>query len=848
MDNNYLDISKRNLLLNKKRSILLIVGIMISVALMTAMATFFYSVSEYQIKSYREEGDYHVAYKEISQESIDIIKNYSSVENYSIYENIGQFKIGNKLNTFLKCDENTLKMQGFTLEGNLPSNENEVAVNVSDYTKYGKEIVIGDTIEVDYNGVVKSLKITGIIKGKTYKMSQIAVVNNDMKGVVNATVKIKEDKNLRTNLDNLNAKVSPGHTTQDVDGGIEEHNSLLAGLGASKYSSINESMMIIVIVLFSIVIASTVIMIFNAFNITIMERIKEYGLLKAVGSTPSQVRSLVFYEAGIIGLIAIPLGIIFGFFGLKIFFGLFGGYLAMEIKNIEILFSAKVMVASVGLGIITVFLSALFPTIRAGKISPLECINDSTIKIKKVPKGRLTNKLLKIEGLLAFRNRKINKKRYYITVMAMTVSIAMFISIAATLKNSMLEFEEYRSIDNFGEIDVSRGYSNDGNDNYNDFYNEYSKTLKGEFAIIDETVNVYMSRYVEGFVKPEMAVNSTNRIDVKKDNVIYKRLPFSIKVIDKTSQKFFKESIKDFSYDELVKNKSVILVNEAKTFNNVDGKYGVNKIINANVGDEIYLTYFDGWKETEDIKKFINKSIEDAAKVKVGYTMSAIDSNNTPTVYIPIENLPFKEVFYLVNQENEEKQTKIESRRIDDVMAISIDVKDDADKEELKVLREKVNKDFNNIGYVTDKYAMREERRAEILTIKIFVYCFIGIVSLISALNIINTVSTNIILRKKELSALRAIGTPYEGIRKMLLMEGLMYGLTSAVFGTIIGVALNYYLINVTANVFETTYSLPIIEILIAFGGAVLLGIISILIPLKKMKNISIIEGIRTLD
>ncbi|MGL5151451.1 MAG: ABC transporter permease [Clostridium sp.] len=837
MSNNYLDISSRNLKLNKKRSILLVLGIMLSVALMTAMATFFNSISEYQLKQYREEGNYHVAYKGISKEGIELIKNYSGIEEYSIYEFLGEGEVEDKSVNFLECDKTSLIMQGYSIEGELPKNNNEIAINVSPHIKYGKEFKIGDNSKVKINGIENELKITGIITSKYYKQNMISVINSDNEGSYRGIIRFKEDKNLRENIDTLTSKLFPGADKGEVD----EHTSLLTMLGAGKYDRASDSVQMLVIILFTIVIVSTVIMIFNAFNITIMERIKEYGLLKAVGSTPSQIRSLVLYEALILGSIGIPLGLIVGYGGLEIFFSLFGESFASAISELEIIFSFKIMAISMGLGFITVMLSAFFPTLRAGKVSPLECINDSTISIKKVPKGRLANKLFKIEGLLAYRNRKINKKKYYITVLAMTVSIAMFIAIAATLKNSYTNLEGYRSIIDSGEITASLANSDP------DKLKDYGKTIKSEFDIVEEVVNGYSYMYTGGFSPKEMydGINARELQDVKINNKDYKKDYISVNVIDKTAEKFLSESIEGFSYDKLVKENGLILITEGKAFNPTSQKYEKSKLNNGKVGDKIIISNFEDNGNQDNINYV--KDVYKEKEYSVSYTLSVPEhSNSGLSVYMPIENLSFDEFYYYYN--DEDGKSILEKRDLKEILTVSIDVKDNADKDKLKVLRERVNNDFKNNGYVDDVYERNEESAKEILTIKVFVYCFIGIVSLISGLNIINTVSTNILLRKREFSALRAIGTPFSGIRKMLVMEGLMYGFASSVFGIIIGVSLNYYMMNISSEIMDISYSIPFGEIIVAFMGAITLGLISILIPLRKIKNISIIDGIRTLD
>lgn len=843
LSNNYLTIAKRSIAANKKRSFLVILGIILSVALVTAMGIFFYSAEQRAVESYRVEGDYHLQYTNIEAEEKNIIEKFATVEKYGFFDLIGIGQIGSSYGKVIEADEESIKVLGYELQGRLPESEDEIVISKNEWIRYGVSTEIGDTIKISLDDEEEEpMQIVGILNSKGYMDTNYIIQQRNKNVTKCAVVKFKEDKNLRRHIDDLNSKITSSNKETEID----ERDSFLTILGAGKYENVNESYNTIVLILSSIVIFSTVIMIFNAFNISVTERMKEYGLLKAVGSTPSQIRNLVLVEAGILGLIGIPLGLFIGYFGLDAFMTIFGKYFIKGIGDIEILFSIKMILQALILGIVTVFLSALLPTITAGKISPLECMNNSTVKITKVPKGAIWNKLLKIEGLIAFRNRKINKKRYYITILAMTISIALFITMSATLRTTFDTFSGYNEVFENGDIIVSVG--SDEYFNGNKDLMGIGKKLKNDYDIINEVVNNYVEPMMISYGKSESfeGVNNSRLYEDKTNinNEEYRAFGVIIKPIDKSHENYLKKYMGEFSYDNIVKEKGVIVINGAKGFSAEDEKYKNTSLMNVEIGDSIYLTPY-----TESTEQYDYEEIKsDKHEVKVSHILSINNVNDIVTIIVPIETLPFDYYKYKVTRDENSTEYIDKSGKLDEVHSIGLDIVDNFNIKELNLLRENLETEFTENAYINDKIADREENRKRELTVNVFVYCFIAIVCLISALNIINTVSTNIILRKRELSGLRAIGTSYEAMRNMLLIEGAMYGGYSAILGSIVGTGLSYILTKLMFGVMEGTFVLPIREIVIAFIGAIILGIIAILIPLKKIKEISIIDGIRNLD
>lgn len=131
------------------------------------------------------------------------------------------------------------------------------------------------------------------------------------------------------------------------------------------------------------------------------------------------------------------------------------------------------------------------------------------------------------------------------------------------------------------------------------------------------------------------------------------------------------------------------------------------------------------------------------------------------------------------------------------------------------------------------------------MTLNIFLYGFIGVIAAIAFLNILNTVSTNLILRTKEFAVLKAIGMTQKEIRKMVLLEGMFYGIFAAIYGSVLGTALSYGVSYLMRNAVQIEWFVPWSSILIASAGAILATLLASYWPLRRLERIQITDGLR---
>ena len=161
-----------------------------------------------------------------------------------------------------------------------------------------------------------------------------------------------------------------------------------------------------------------------------------------------------------------------------------------------------------------------------------------------------------------------------------------------------------------------------------------------------------------------------------------------------------------------------------------------------------------------------------------------------------------------------------------------------------KLLEEKLKNDYD-FAYVGNIAETEREEKAKSLTITIFLYSFIVIFALIGITNIFNTITTSMELRQREFANLKAIGMTNKEFKKMIHYESFIYGLKALIFGLPVGIALSYLIYTVTADVYTTSYELPIIPIFISIIFVFIIVFIIMRFAISKINKQNIMETIR---
>ncbi|OJD69798.1 ABC transporter permease [Bacillus sp. N35-10-4] len=425
MIGNYKQLSRRYLKGNKKRTILTLIGIILSVSLISTIGLFMNGTQISQIENTKKRQGYsfHAVVLNYDESILKKIKYNPQIESFGLMSQGETVQVGEAAVQMNFADDNALEFLKYSIiKGRLPSNDQEVAVDpwVLPYIK--ENIQIGDSFELNE----KKYKLVGFLSDSTYtqenKVGRLLTYKSKFSaGEGKILVGISPKANFNEVLEGLK--------TISGENNINISNELIQ-LEKPGY---NNSIMATLIITISIVVIATIVVIYNAFQISVVERTRQFGLLRSIGATRKQIRQIVLREATFLAVIAIPIGIICSLIALASLQFTFS--LLMENSKTVSIFHVdwKILLISSIITLLSVIASSLYPAYFAGKISPLLAIS-SRLSIKKEQikkqKNSMLKKTLSIPLSMAMKNVKRNKNRYTITILSIIISSVLFITFS----------------------------------------------------------------------------------------------------------------------------------------------------------------------------------------------------------------------------------------------------------------------------------------------------------------------------------------------------------------------------------------------------------------------------------
>ncbi len=839
------DLTIKNLKLNKKRTIVTIVGIILSTALMVGIGLLFSSFQDYMIRetiSYN--GKYEAEYGDVSLDKLNSIDKKDFSYFYQKAIGFSKFDSANEYKPYIyisSVDKEYFK-ELHLISGRFAENDSELVISNHINTNGGASYKIGDIITLKYGERViegvntlanneyyeeetlnivgeKTYTIVGIVERSNFEdysasgYSTFTLDMNDKEGTVNVFVMFNNKKKIIKQSEDLAKKLG-------YNNAISYNSTLLALYGESTYGNIMGSMITMIVIMLSLVSIGCIVVIYNSFAISVMERKKEFGLLSSIGATKKQLSYTVFFEALIEGIIGIILGICGAYIGIGtvilIINNLIGDILVLKLNLVT---NIVFIIIPVIFMILVIFISALVPSRRAAKVSPIEAIrqnDDIKINKKKIKTGKLVNKLFGIEGEIALKNIKRNKKKYRVTIVSLFISIVLFISFSSYMNYTI---DTASSV--MGEVPYDYQISYFGDDNDIDALDKISEIIKsndvkeyvsysasnlsiiGNYTYSDEYLDFYKSAYGDDGIKA-------------LTNLKYQYI--SIYILDDISYNKYKELIG-------LDKDSVILLNKFKGVS-----YGNNKRVNYDIpvinnGDiNIKICNFDDNDEDVDTTKYCNKKIDN-----IFITNKSFDL---------IEEFSYMSDFKLIVNKKLYDNISDSGTHYTQFNIIS-DNTDNIDK-----LTKELDK-YDNVNYTNIKESMKQANNM-ILVIKILMYGFIGLVTLIGVTSVFNTISTSMALRKREFAVLRSIGLTRKGFNKILFFESLFFGLKSLIYAIPVSLGVTIIIHYALADMMSiNSIVIPWKAIIISIVSVFVIVLLTMMYSTSKIKKHNIIEQIR---
>ena len=889
------ELSVKDLRLNKKRSIVIIIGIILSTALICGVAGLITSFQNTFIDTAKDsQGNYHAIFYNVPKDELKYIEENRSIEDYYLSEELGYSYLTNGktstgeeekplVNVISMNDKFLNNMAINVKDGRLPENDSELAISTRINEKFKTNYKVGDTVTLNVgelkgtlenqnanyydetqikktkeieqeeqateneivNTASKTYKIVGIIERPTvaiepYEADWFTVITKmqTINKKANIAVLYSKPNDYVKNTESINQMVIAKSGTKENDfnrvSGLDKtyksykykikiNKELLAYQGASLDDETLKTIYGLGAFIMGMVLVSSVFVIRNGFAISITERLKQYGMLSSIGATKKQIKKSVYFEGFILGFIGIPLGILSGIFAIYILVNVVNYILKDYVSRGTLLtygMSWSAIVISIIVSVVTIWLSCRRSAKKASKITPIEAIRSSEdvkLKAKKIKCPKIITKIFKTGGEIAYKNLKRSKKKYRTTVISIIVSVVIFIAISSFIQYGFKMSSAYYAEKNYNYVVYT--YTTASPEDTEEFAKEQEKRLKmltdisnlpdvGNVSInknntfemnMDEKHKAELTEYGKD-IKARYSESNSNQEQIDNVNII---------------------SLSKNAYDAYLKK----IGGDYETYK--DGAILIDNNINLDEkGKKIQGSMYT-WKKGDTVTGKIN---DKEYNIKI-----VAKTEERPN---GVENLYNTNAYFIVSEDFINKTGYISVT----LYAQS----NDADKLDAEV--EQYKKDNNLIDSNLNSFNLEESVRAEnavVLVISIFLYGFIGVITLIGITNIFNTITTNMNLRKKEFAMLKSIGMTKKEFNRMIRLESIFYGVKSLVIGIPIGLGLSYGMYTVFRNSMEMNYILPYKSIIVAvIFVAVVIGII-MKYSMSKINKQNIIETIR---
>jgi putative ABC transport system permease protein len=861
-------ITLKGLKKNKMRTIVTIIGVILSASMITAVTTLVSSVQNYMINCTIEEtGDWHALLFDKSYEDFLQISEMEEIEDVVASKDVGYAMLEGGINEYkpylhlIEANEKSLDVLPVRLKsGRLPQNEKEVVVSNHTFTNGGVKYELGDSLSLDIGQRVDTegntlnqrdeLRIEEesivekLVKAETRKFTVVGICQrfpDELEGFsapgYTVITRMKEDIIAKEEPINIYLKAKNPKEIYDIVetihnvenyGRFKYNDTLLSVMGASDNGNFMKVLVSLGAILIVLIMGGSISLIYNSFSISVSERKKQFGLLSGTGATVKQIKHSIFFEAMVIALVGIPFGVIAGIAGIGVtFYFLRDIFSSIFVKETSVLLtvyvSIPVIVIAILVCLLTILLSAYIPARRSGKISAMDAIRqtaDIKVTAKQVKVNPIIGKIFGIEGMLALKNLKRNRRRYRSTVISLFISVVLFISASAFsmyLKDSVVDVYENHNYDIAYKL-VGANEDEDKEDEMEIYHDimaldnvKKGATTKSLFSDIEfSKAQINESIYEESVMLEAIKEGEDLNVTIELCSLDHNTF------ID-----YVKELGLNLEVYQDAKAPTGIVIDKQHYY---DGKE--KRFINTNLlkDDKIDTLSIDPNSEEE----------VDSADIVIGAFTDKIPMG---------VNDPYYNSIILVIDEDLRKTAFPDFGgywgpiqmffTIDDLVQGENDIKD--------LL---LGKGLSTSGVYNAAEELQGNRNM-IMVLSVFSYGFIVLISLITIANVFNTISTNLSLRRREFAMLKSVGMTSHSFNKMLNFECVFYGLKALIYGLPVSILFTYLIYLSVVQGVDMNFYLPIKSILVSIFSVFFVVFVTMMYSMSKIKKENILEALK---
>ena len=886
----------QNLIKSPARTLVTIIGVMLSTAMITGVATFGTSLLHFLIEgAIAKYGNWHVEFLGVDPSFEEAVAADKEVAGAVSYEEIGYGileggKSPEKPYLFVAGfdDEAFDALPVSLISGRLPINSGEVLLPNHVAIKSGVRYRVGDTISlavgkrmdgerilnqnVPYQSGEKPGENKEILVPETEKTYTVVGICErtgfEDHSAPGYTLITRSDPGERTTSRTVfvtleNPRLVRNYAEKKAGPeGYLLNDYLLRFMGVSENKLFNTLLFSICGILTAIIMVGSIFLIYNAFHISINERTRQFGVLMSVGATAKQLRSSVVFEGLCVAAVGVPLGVLAGIGSTALVIPVVKsnfGSVFTDVVPLTLSVSIPAIAAASAVSLVTILISAYIPAKKAAGTPVMECIRQTNVvklEAKAVKTSKLAWRLYGLEGTLALKNFKRNKKRYRSVVLSLVLSVVLFVSgnaFGTTLKR--LSKETIVEID-YDILVTARGLDEEERMPLC----EKLKTVDGITESLSQSVYQYVCAVSEASLSERYrevmgSVKENEKDDVGEASAGNSGDAASAVTAGGTVQlPIYLQLMDDDTYWNFLEEMGL----PAEEYTGEDGKvaaFARKKLKNqGGAATEVFDVFAENTVTMEICPESEESGAEGARGLAAGEAVKGQQWNPLVATIVdtyPVDLPPMEHldpdtlvILLMAPYSAKERFVSLDAEAYVSVGFFSEDPLKSVGEMEQIMQAEAVTSEYQ----IYSVYALMDQFRSLTFVIDVFTYLFVIMISLIAAANVFNTISTNIKLRRRELAMLRSMGMSEKGFNKMMIFECAFYGMRTLMFGVPVAGILSWLIYKGLTGVEQVEslrYQFPWGSMAVSMVGVFLIVFFTTLYAVRKIKKENIIDALR---
>lgn len=903
----------RSMLQNKTRTLVTVIGVILSAAMFTAVVTLGISLWDFLVRGeIYNQGDYFIQYDYLTDEQVTELRDDPQITAMADLQVTGVLKLSKGEEFLVAAGDQSFyeTMPSYLMEGRLPTNSHEILLpkaSLDLMQNYGLQTEIGNTLMIQMDTVpdtqnpellpeqtqqpyMASYTIVGYVDGNMY---------NDYDLALDHLLTFSDSEQKSCLWHRIFVRTAPWDIMDVFNrpDGMEKslHDTLCGLYGVTRYSNVNQVLLILISVLCAIIMVGSVSLIYNAFSISVSERTKQFGLLASIGATKKQMRSSVYTEALILCALGIPFGVLSGYGGIWLTVRLLAPRINQSLSMaggavfLQVRFSPLGLTVSAAIALITVLISAAIPALRATGISPMEAIRQNRdYRQPRTPKklGKITLRLFGLPAALGKAYYTVSRVKYRTTVISLVTSFVLFVSafsFSQSMQNTVQSNMSVQSFDISVRADMeemeqlrSQPFVEKAAYERQSYYKAYTpdKQLSEEFLEYWEDLSDYYLGngrnlthirlfYLEDAVLEDYLLSH----NIDPEPYFDSRCPLALvcdknvamyKISDKETRRYvyqysqFSEDTERLQLFHEDAPESLLALPEFENF--PTGNFPIDYEMGPD--GELLLVLYAGDPDDPGVSLTYQLLLDTTVSGQTVVSFCPYD-RAAGKAEAPVVKQTYEVPEFLLGANIEELPYGIPTGASEQYFETSLilpwslapeDASADAilhiSVSDYPAARDYLNSHFEASEY-QDTRSSEEYNRTLMLVINVFSYGFIILISLISIANVFNTISTNVALRRRDFGILRSVGFREKDLMKMMRFECMNYGVRALAWSVPLSIPISFLILNIDTGTYHVSY-MPILTAMLT-GALSIFSVVfaAMFYSVSKVKKDNPIEAIR---